>query len=168
MEKIEVVELYKPRQRRKKASRPRKWGIKVHKHYDLKKVRKAGKKSLSKYKKEFDAIFSKYIRQIHPARCYTCDALKHRKKLQNGHFVLRQYLATRWEEDNCRPQCFGCNIRGKGMVLEFEERLIKELGAARVQELKDSRKILMKLDEAFYLRKISEYKEKVDKLNAEG
>ena len=72
-------------------------------------------KSLAKYKKELDAIFSKYVRLVHAdndgmVSCYTCGKLKHWKSQQNGHFVSRQYLATRWEEDNCRVQCAGCNV----------------------------------------------------------
>ncbi len=169
----EIVNLYpnkpprKPRVFKKAPKRPpnalrkRSWGEKVHRSREQKLIRKKGKKSLSKYKKELDAIFSKYIRAKYGPNCYTCI---HEKGNQNGHFVLRQYLATRWEEDNCRPQGFGCNIRGKGKVLDFEEKLIKELGPTRVQELKDSRKILMKLDEDFYLRNIAHYTRLLEEL----
>ncbi len=109
-------------------------------------------RSLSKYKKALDAVFSKYIRAKYGTTCYTCKATG--KTLQCGHFVSRQYLATRWDEDNCRPQCVGCNIWGKGKPLDFEEYLKEELGDIRVEELKDSRKILLKLNESFYQEKI--------------
>ncbi len=68
------------------------------------------KGTISWYKKKLDTIFSIYIRTKHSdcdgvVKCFTCGASKVIKKIQNGHFVSRQYLATRWEEDNCRPQC---------------------------------------------------------------
>lgn len=115
--------------------------------------RKKGSQSLSKLKHELDRVFSLWVRSG-ANKCYTCDKST---TLQNGHFIPRQYLATRWEPDNCRPQCVGCNIWGKGMFLEFEERLVKELGKGRVQELKDARKTLTKLNRAWYEKEIDIY-----------
>lgn len=127
------------------------------------KPNKKKSKSLSKYKKELDAVFSKYIRQIFPAKCYTCGVVKHRKNLQCGHFVSRMYLATRWEVDNCRPQCSGCNIWGAGKPLDFEENLKRDLGDVRVEEMKASRKQLCKLNEAHYLENIAYFKALLEK-----
>lgn len=138
----EIVELYKPRKRPKLARRGTK-------------RRKKGK-SLSSYKKELDSVFSKYVRAKYQKTCYTCEFTG---VLQNGHFVPRQYLAVRWEEDNCRPQCMNCNVFRHGKPLDFEERLVQELGAARVQELKDARKQLVRLNADFYRRKIAEYQQ---------
>lgn len=112
-------------------------------------------KTLTWYKKELDRVFSIYIRTKYPKVCYTCGKSG---VLQNGHFIVRKYLATRWEEDNCRPQCIGCNIYGKGMSIDFEERLGQELGEARVAQMKASRKELWRLDEAWYVEKIAHYK----------
>lgn len=109
-----------------------------------------------KLKKELDTIFSKYIRAKFPKRCYTCK--KPATTLQCGHFVSRQYLATRWSEDNCRPQCWGCNGFGKGQLLDFEENLIGELGKDKVEALKKSRHKTLKLDRAWYEEKIEHYK----------
>ncbi len=157
---IEVVEASK---HPLNVPRKRSWGNKVGKHRTIPLVRKKGKKSLSKWKKELDTVFSLYIRKKYGPNCYTCDS---EQGNQNGHFVIRQYLFTRWEEDNCRPQGFGCNIRRKGNTIEFEERLKKDLGSERVEELKASRKILVKVDEAFYQEKIANYKQLVDNLGS--
>lgn len=125
-----------------------------------KKVSKATKKkkppTISKLKKKLDTLFSLYIRGKYPKECYTCGNTGVR--LQNGHFVTRMYLATRWEEDNCRPQCRVCNCMRQGMPIDFEERLRKELGNERVEEMKASRKQITKLDEAYYLENIAKYK----------
>lgn len=118
-------------------------------------------RSLSKLKKELDRVFSIYIRAKYEKRCYTCGK---EGTLQNGHFIVRKYLATRWEEDNCRPQCVGCNIYGKGMSIDFEEHLIKDLGSVRLQQMKDSRKEIWVLKEDWYIEKISHYKRLVDNL----
>jgi hypothetical protein len=115
-------------------------------------------KSQAKLKKELDAVFSKYIRLTHPARCYTCGLSKRRKNLHCGHFVSRQYLATRWDENNCRPQCVGCNLYGGGKPLDFEENLKKELGNDFVEKIKQSRHQIWKLDNHWYEEKISFYK----------
>ena len=112
-------------------------------------------KSTAKLKKELDRVFSKWIRQKFPKFCYTCR--QPNDKLQCGHFVPRQYLATRWSEDNCRPQCWGCNGFGGGKLLDFEEHLIEELGKKKVEALKQSRHQILKLDEAWYLTEIEKY-----------
>lgn len=122
------------------------------------KIRKVstGTKTAAKLKKELDALFSKYVRQIHLNTCYTCG--KTGVPLQCGHFVPRQYLATRWDLNNCRPQCPGCNIWGNGRLLDFEERLVKELGKEKVEAIKASRHQVLKLDRNWYTEQILKYK----------
>lgn len=119
------------------------------------KSKKKKEKTITWYKKELDRLFSLYIRAKYEKKCYTCGYVG---KLQCGHFVSRQYLATRWDESNARPQCQMCNIWGKGMYTDFEEHLIREIGSERVQALKDKRKELWKLDRAFYEENIARYK----------
>lgn len=110
----------------------------------------------AKLKKELDRVFSIYIRLKFPKRCYTCGKVD--VTLQCGHFVSRQYLATRWSEDNCRPQCVGCNLFGNGQLLDFEENLKKELGDEFVENMKKTRHQILKLDRQWYLEKIEHYK----------
>lgn len=117
---------------------------------------KKATRSLSKLKHELDRLFSLKVR--HRAnKCYTCDKPGTPKTLQCGHFVPRQYLATRWDESNTRPQCVGCNIWGKGMILEFEERLKREIGVGNVESLKEKRKLLLKLNRSWYEEQIKIY-----------
>lgn len=144
-----IVEVVQVRKTRKRSTLRRETAVK----------RKSG--GLTKLKKKLDAVFSKYIRAKYPKVCFTCDKAG---VLQNGHFIVRKYLATRWEEDNCRPQCIGCNIYGKGMFVDFEERLLKEIGAERMSEMKESRKELWRLDENWYLSKIRETEEKLNEI----
>ena len=113
-------------------------------------------KTTAQLKKELDRVFSLYIRKIHPHQCYTCG--KTEGPMQCGHFVSRQYLATRWSEDNCRPQCWGCNGFGNGKLLDFEEKLKSELGGNYVEVMKATRHQTLKLDRHWYLEKIAHYK----------
>lgn len=123
-----------------------------------KKVTKSPKKekTQAQLKKELDTVFSIYIRKVHPAKCYTCG--KTDAALQCGHFIARSYLATRFHEDNCRPQCVGCNIFGNGKPLDFEEHLKRDLGEEYVENLKKLRHQVLKLDRNWYKEKIEHYK----------
>ena len=115
-------------------------------------------KTLSKYKKEFDAIFSKFIRIRDKDTCYTCGLVMEHNKSQNGHFVPRQYLATRWDERNCNCQCYACNILYNGQPSAYALQLEKQYGKGIVQELESMRKTITKLKEPYYLENIAKYK----------
>jgi hypothetical protein len=125
-----------------------------------------GKKLITtaKLKKKLDSIFSQYIRLKYPAKCYTCGIRKHRKRLQNGHFISRQYLITRFDENNCRPQCVGCNMFGGGKPLDFEENLKKELGDDVVEKMKASRHQIVKLDRQWYVTNIEMYSRAIESM----
>ena len=91
-----------------------------------------------------DMWFSKYIRLNYSfeangelfCRCYTCGIIKHIKDIENGHWQRRGFLNTRYNTDNCRPQCTKCNCFKSGEPERFEIHLIKEIGQDRVNELK--------------------------------
>lgn len=121
-----------------------------------------GKPTTAKLKKELDRVFSIYIRSNYPKRCYTCGKVG--VTLQCGHFVSRQYLATRWDERNCRPQCVGCNMFGNGQLLDFEENLKKELGDETVENLKKMRHQVLKLDRLWYENEIQKYDTRIREL----
>lgn len=85
------------------------------------------------YKKKLDEVFSQYIRLKHSdqrgyCRCISCGKIQHWKQIQNGHYMSRRHLATRWHEDNCRPQCVACNIFNQGAAQMFRRGLIREIG----------------------------------------
>ncbi len=125
-------------------------------------MKSSPKKTTTSYKKELDRVFSLYIRAKYPKYCYTCN--RPSEKLQCGHFVPRIYLPTRWEEMNCRPQCVGCNIWGRGQLLDFEENLTEEIGEVKVRFLKEIRNQVWKLTPEWYVQKINEFKQKLHEL----
>lgn len=92
----------------------------------------AKKPTRSKIVKKLDVIFSQYIRLKYAdkrgmVKCFTCDKVSHWKNIQNGHFRSRRFYATRWSEDNCRPQCVRCNMFDSGRSYEFGLKLGEEL-----------------------------------------
>ena len=98
-------------------------------------------KSISWWVKKLDAIISAYVRSGGDI-CFTCSVYVEGKNKQCGHFISRRHMATRFELDNLRIQCYRCNIWLNGNGAEFSIRLIKEIGLIRVEELvKKSRTI---------------------------
>jgi hypothetical protein len=100
---------------------------------------KAGVKVKRKpdYKKKLDEVFSKYIRLKYSdehgyCRCISCGKVHFWKQIQNGHYMSRRHLSTRWSEDNCRPQCVACNIFNQGEAQMYRRNLVAEIGEERV------------------------------------
>ncbi len=129
--------------------------------------KKERKKSQSQLRKELDRIFSLYIRHKYAkngqVQCYTCPNIRPIAGIQNGHFVSRLYLATRYSEDNCRPQCVGCNVYGKGKTATFGANLERDCGAETVSHLFREAQTIFK--DFPYAEKIKEYKEKLAHLS---
>lgn len=122
------------------------------------------KKTLTKWKKELDQVFSRYIRARDDGQCFTCPDKRDWKKQQNGHFVPRQYLAVRFDERNCNCQCYACNMLYGGQAATYAVRLAEKYGLKTVQELESKRWVTTKLDEFWYMEKIDHYKRELDKL----
>lgn len=101
-----------------------------------KKKAKAGL-SKPKLRDKLDAVFSKYIRLKYSdakgyCRCISCGKILPWKEIQNGHYMSRRYMSTRFCEDNCRPQCVACNIFNQGNIQMYRRGLIKQIGEQRV------------------------------------
>lgn len=123
----------------------------------VKRARK-GKLGLTALVKRLDVIFSKYIRAKYPPKCFTCGYVG---QMQAGHYITRHCKAIRWDERNCRPQCYACNILKRGDAPTFRENLIKELGEAEVLEIESDRHKLLKPTEEWLLSQLNEYTEKL-------
>jgi hypothetical protein len=98
----------------------------------MKQKKPAKKPVRSKLVRKLDVIFSQYIRNKYAnkkgmVKCFTCDREYPVKNIQNGHFMSRKHYSTRWHEDNCRPQCYSCNVMQGGQQYIFAMKLGKEL-----------------------------------------
>lgn len=121
----------------------------------------------AKLKEKLDAVFSKYIRHKYAdekgyVKCYTCSTIKPINKMQNGHWIPRNNLATRFSEDNCRPQCVACNMFQKGKPDVFAVNLIQE--GIDIVELQQSRYAVLKVDTTWYKIQIEKYEELLKEL----
>lgn len=93
----------------------------------MSKTKKKKLLSISKLKRKADAVFSQFIRN-RDKHCYTCMRTLPVKELQNGHYISRSYISTRYDETNCHAQCYGCNIMKKGNYPVYSIRMINEYG----------------------------------------
>ena len=130
--------------------------------------RKISRKNLIK---KLDTIFSEYIRRKYAnkrgiVKCYTCNKKAYWKGqgMQNGHFISRASRILRWDERNCRVQCYACNCMRYGQNYIFAMNLNKEYGydiAAKL--LQQSRQLIKQTD--FELQElINKYKCLVDNM----
>ena len=135
-------------------------------------VKKAEKAGMSKPKliKELDVWFSRYIRLKYSdsrgyCRCISCGKVYFWKEIQNGHYMSRRYMSTRFSEDNCRPQGVECNIFNQGAIQMYRRALIKEIGEQRVDLIEVRARQENKNWSLFELKQLIEYYKKgVEKL----
>jgi hypothetical protein len=125
-------------------------------------------KTTAKLKKELDAIFSKYIRAKYAdnngyVQCYTCSVKKPISEMQNGHWIPRNNLATRFSEENCRPQCVGCNMFNKGRPDVFAVNLLKE--GIDIINLQQTKYKVFKIDAIWYENQKNYFQSKLDAIN---
>lgn len=124
------------------------------------------KPTVSKLKKKLDIIFSQYVRvknmnEDELVKCFTCDSVRHYKKMHNGHFQVRQHMATRFDELNCQPQCPSCNTFHEGEQFKFAQELDKKFGRGVAQELQTRAMTTVKLDVHWYEQMIEKYRTKL-------
>lgn len=62
--------------------------------------------------------------------------------MQNGHFVSRANYKYRWDEHNCRPQCYKCNIIFSGNYKIYTLKMITEYGRERIEEMIQDKELI--------------------------
>tara|TARA_B100000902_G_scaffold353112_1_gene364314 strand:+ start:487 stop:894 length:408 start_codon:yes stop_codon:yes gene_type:complete len=130
------------------------------------------KKTISKLKKELDTWFSLYIRlkysnEYGMVQCYTSGRVYHYKQIHAGHFMSRRHLATRWCEQNVKPQSAADNLFGQGEQFKFGMLLDSEYGEGTAVELQIKARQSFKMSRVDYEEKISYYKKLVKNLKKE-
>jgi len=117
---------------------------------------------------KLDKIFSQYIRlresKNHNSKCFTCGKVDHWKKLQNGHFMSRKHLSTRWDETNCQVQCAGCNVFRYGEQYKFSVGLNAKYGDGTADAMLQKSRQTLKIDNAELEAKIKYYQDLVERL----
>lgn len=120
---------------------------------------------------KLDKVFSIYIRlrdrisEDH-AKCITCGSIQlfyGAKKIDCGHFMVRQHRATRWNEKNCSAQCISCNKYHGGRQYEFSMAIDKKYGKGFSDKLLIESKRVVKWSEWELQALVSDYQQRIKK-----
>lgn len=112
-------------------------------------------------------VFNEYIRLKYKGEpCYTCGSITAR--MTCGHcFPQGSASALRFEEDNCRLQCwYNCNSSRSGNLSVFIPKLQRELGKERFEELERLSKVVKKYSKEEVLEICNIYKKKINKIKS--
>ena len=77
--------------------------------------------------------------------------------------MSRRHYSTRWDEDNVRPQCYGCNVGNQGKQYEFAINLNNEEEGKADRLLSKSRE-LVKFSTGDIEMLIANYQDKLKQL----
>ena len=129
-----------------------------------KKTDKPKKRQVSKSTlvKKLDDVFSKFIRlrdsnKDGMCQCISCGRVHYWKEIQNGHYMSRRYMSTRFDEMNCNAQCVACNIFNQGNIQMYRKNLIKKIGEKNVDYLEYKAKATTKRYSVFELQELVKY-----------
>lgn len=87
--------------------------------------------------------------------CCTCNAPITYATSDCGHYLGRQYWATRWHPMNCAAQCRKCNRFNEGMKAQFRVYLVNKYGEEKINLMEATHKLGRK-PTAFLMEQIME------------
>lgn len=122
--------------------------------------------------KKLDKVFALYIRlrDCMPGgygRCISCGKIKSFEELQNGHYISRKNMATRFEPLNCNAECVSCNCFSADHLIGYRENLITKIGHAKFDYLMAARNTTKKWSDFELETMIKYYTSEVRRLSAE-
>ena len=132
---------------------------------------KAKRPKLSTLVIKADKIMSQYIRRKYLThegylKCVSCGQVKAFEVFDCGHFIKRDKFATRYVEENCHPECKGCNGFDIDHLIGYTEFMIDTYGRDKIAELKkESKRILSPSEKRTIVENALEYyTKKLDEL----
>lgn len=133
---------------------------------------KARRLTVPKLKEKLDRVFSHFIRLRDSnkdgyCRCISCGAIVFWKEIQNGHYVNRGHMGTRFNEKNCNSQCIRCNMFDEGNNIGYTRGLINKYGIKVISELEVKKHSISKLTPVEYEILINHYSDEVKRLMTE-
>jgi len=113
--------------------------------------------------KKADIIFSRYIRGLYAdnegyCKCITCNSDIPATLIQNGHYIKRRHMATRFSVMNCHPQCCTCNNDEAHTDSIYREKMIELYGLEAVEGLELFKNLDVKYSESDLKEIIQKYK----------
>lgn len=116
--------------------------------------------------KELDRVFSLFIRHRDHYVCCTCGK-SDPARAQNGHYIPRAHMNTRWDEENCHCQCVHCNVFMKGKMADYAIFIVDKYGADHLKELDKRKKQIRQWTSKELIEATEYYKKKLsDLINA--
>jgi 5-methylcytosine-specific restriction endonuclease McrA len=130
------------------------------------KIKKIKTKTHAQLKRELDKVFSDYIRERDKYTCITCTKQGTKADIQNGHYIERNKIGTRYDEENCNAQCVTCNVWKKGNLRVYAVQLIRKYGEGVLERLlgKANSNQGKKMSVSILEEKIIYYKNKIAQL----
>lgn len=121
------------------------------------------KQSIKSLRQKLDKVFSHWIRKRGADEggtnnCVTCGVLKHWTELQCGHWHSRRHLGTRWDEQNCHPQCPACNVFKSGNYTEYAKFMYAKFSPKEIEALMTRAYTTTKLTREYYEQMIEKYR----------
>ena len=122
--------------------------------------------------KKLDEVFSTYVRLRDSdcsgyVRCYCCGYPVHWKLAQNGHFMNRRHLGTRFDERNCHSCCAVCNMGLNGNLDAYEAHLKRDYGETIIDKLTMLKNTVTKFTDHELKDMIEHYQGEVKRLRKE-
>lgn len=141
----------------------------LHWKFKQKKTKKSDRQKLIV---KLDTIFSLFIRlrdsdQNGVCKCITCGDFKHYTEMDGGHFITRENMATRWDEENDHAQCQKCNRFQSGKQFEHGLAIDKKHGPGTASKLLVKSKSPCNFEDFELEAMIKYYKDAVKELKAE-
>ncbi len=123
-------------------------------------------------KAKLDKEFSLFIRLRDAMpngyfKCISCGQIKPFEQADNGHYINRQHMNTRFDEMNCNAQCRHCNRFMEGNMQNYRKGLVTKYGETKVILLESKQGIIRKYSDFEYEQLIKYYKALCKKLRKE-
>lgn len=123
-------------------------------------------------KAKLDKEFSLYIRLRDCMangyfKCISCAQIKPFEQADNGHYINRKHMSTRFDETNCNAQCRHCNRFQEGNMQGYRQGLIQKYGEQKVILLEARKNSSRKYSDFEYEQLIKYYKALNKKLRKE-
>jgi len=118
---------------------------------------------------KLDKIFSEYTRLKNTdengiCTCISCGKKAHWKNMDCGHFIKRQFMSVRFNENNCWPQDRYCNYFLQGNDANYRKNLVKKIGEQKVLLLEAQKRVTKKWTRFELEALIEHYTQEVKKL----
>ena len=121
----------------------------------------------SKAKEKAWKEFSRFIRLRDAdnngmVKCCTCDAAKHWKEMQAGHYPQGRGNAVLFDEEAVHGQCYGCNVCNHGRLDVYAIFMVKKYGQEILDEMVRRKNISITYFESDFKEIAQKYKNLAD------